>query len=101
MLDPEMWTDFVQHRKDIKKPLSSVAEKRMLSRISRFAEQGHNVNAMLERSIVNGWQDIYPEKLETKHQSHRIADIPEMPVIDKDAARAAVKEAMGKLRVVR
>ena len=47
MLDPEMWTDFVQHRKDIKKPLSPVAEKRMLSRLSRFVEQGMNVNAML------------------------------------------------------
>lgn len=100
MLDQEMWTDFVQHRKDIKKPLSPVAEKRMLVRISRFEEQGQNVNAMLERSIVNGWQDIYPEKLESKHQSHRMADIPETPIIDREAAMAAVRDARRKLRVV-
>ena len=101
MLDQEMWIDFVQHRKDIKKPLSLVAEKRMLSRLSRFVEQGLNVNAMLERSIVNGWQDVYPEKQESRPLSHRIAEIPETPEIDREAARAAVKEAMGKLRVIR
>lgn len=101
MLDPEMWTDFVQHRKDIKKPLSPVAEKRMLSRLSRFLEQGLNVNAMLERSIVNGWQDVYPEKQDPKPQSHKMGEIPETPEIDREAAKAAVREAMGKLRVIR
>ena len=101
MLELEMWTDFVQHRKDIKKPLSQVAEKRMLSRLSRFLEQGLNVNAMLERSIVNGWQDVYPEKQDPKPQSHKMGEIPETPEIDREAARAAVKEAMGKLRVIR
>lgn len=101
MLELEMWTDFVQHRKDIKKPLSPVAEKRMLSKLSRFMEQGLNVNAMLERSIVNGWQDVYPEKQDPKPQSHKMGEIPETPEIDREAARAAVKEAMGKLRVIR
>lgn len=101
MLDLEIWLDFVQNRKDLKKPLSPVAEKRMLGKISRFLEQGMNVNAMLERSILHGWLDIYPEKQDPKPQSHKIGEIPETPEIDREAARAAVKEAMGKLRVIR
>jgi len=101
MIDPELWADFVQHRKDIKKPLTQTAQKRMLARLSRFLEQGMNVDAMLERSIVNGWQDVWPEQKESRPQAHRIAEIPETPEIDREAARAAVKEAMGKLRVIR
>jgi hypothetical protein len=101
MIDPELWADFVQHRKDIKKPLTLTAEKRMLSRLSRFVEQGMNVDAMLERSIVNGWQDVWPEQKESRPQAHRIGINPEPVEIDREAAKAAVREAMGKLRVIR
>ena len=99
MLDPELWLDFVQHRKDKKKPLSPVAEKRMLSRLSRFEEQGQDINNLLEKAIIRGWLDIYPEKLE-RPMAHKPGVIPETPIIDKEAARAAVQTAMRKLRIV-
>jgi len=100
MLDEELWLDFIQHRKDIKRPLSAVAEKRMLAKILRFMEQGQDVNAMLEKSILNGWQDIYPPKAENKPLAHRMAEIPETPIFDREAAREQVQKAMRKLKVV-
>jgi len=100
MLDEELWLDFIQHRKDIKRPLSAVAEKRMLAKILRFMEQGQDVNAMLEKSILNGWQDIYPEKADPKPLAHRMGEIPETPIFDREAAREQVQKAMRKLKVV-
>lgn len=61
-LDAEIWHDFVSHREDIKKPMSSRAEKMMLNKLARADAQGWDVNEALERSIINGWQDVFPDK---------------------------------------
>jgi len=62
-LDGELWGDFIQHRKEIKKPLTETATKRMLRKLERWHAAGVNVNECLERSIINRWQDIYePDK---------------------------------------
>jgi len=50
---------------------------------------------------VNGWQDVWPEQKESRPQAHRIGLNPEPVEIDREAAKAAVREAMGKLRVIR
>jgi len=55
---------------------------------------------MLERSILCGWQDIYPPKVDPKPMSHRMAEIPETPIFDREAAREQVQKAMRKLKVV-
>ena len=51
--------DFVKHRADIKKPVSELAVKRMVEKLN-----GHmNPDAVLNLSIENGWQGIFPEKV--------------------------------------
>lgn len=59
----EVWKEFVLARKeDMRKPMTKRAAKQMLGRLQKYKAQGHSPIAMLERSIRNSWQDVYPER---------------------------------------
>ena len=63
-IDSDLWQDFIGHRQDLKKPLTERAERRLLKKIERALEQGWTAEAVehqIERSIINGWQDVYFE----------------------------------------
>ena len=56
------WSAFVQHRKDIKKPISAVGGKALLHKLSKHdAELAADA---LDESLANGWQGVFPEKVE-------------------------------------
>jgi len=98
MLDEEMWADFVQHRKEIKKPLTAVAQKRMRMRLERFLQEGQDVNALLEKSILNGWQDVWPEKGESRPAAHKLYVDNSATTTTPEVARSAVRDSMQLLR---
>jgi hypothetical protein len=59
-LDQELWEDFKIFRKqETNAPLGPIAEKRMLRKIFKLHSDGCDVNAAIERSLVNGWKDIF------------------------------------------
>lgn len=58
-LNAELWKDFITNRKGMKKPMTEVAQKRMLMKCERFHDRGIDVNECLERSLINSWKDIY------------------------------------------
>lgn len=51
--------DFVQHRKAMKKPITELAAVRIVRKL----ETHHDPEAVLDLSIQNGWQGIFPEQL--------------------------------------
>ena len=61
-LDPADWKDFIDFRREKRKPLTPGGQKRMLNRLADFVSQGHNAAKMLDQSIRNGWTDVYPAK---------------------------------------
>lgn len=72
-------TDFVQHRKEIKKPMSLQAIKKAVSQLDKlypndFIKQAECIDA----SIVGGWQGIFPLKEQgTKSKSFSTGFNPE------------------------
>ncbi|GAA6162592.1 hypothetical protein NBRC116590_02960 [Pelagimonas sp. KU-00592-HH] len=51
--------DFVAHRREIKKPLTARAARAMVNKV-----RGHpNPDAVLNESIAQGWQGIFPDKV--------------------------------------
>lgn len=98
MIDEELLKDFIQHRKEIKKPLTSVAEKRMRMRLERFTQEGQDVNALLEKSILNGWQDVWPEKGEARPASHKVYVDNSTTTTTPEVAREAVRDSIQLLR---
>ena len=47
-------------RNRIKKPMTARAEQLVVQELEKLREQGQDANAVLEQSIRNDWQDVYP-----------------------------------------
>lgn len=58
-VDYRIWCDFVEMRKQIKKPLTERATTLITNKLIEF---GVNGNASLEQSIASGWSSIFPVK---------------------------------------
>jgi phage replication O-like protein O len=58
----DSWDGFVQMRKQIKKPLSGRAVTLALNKLAKFHSIGYNLTEILDKSTLNGWQDLYEPK---------------------------------------
>ena len=62
------WQDFKEHRKQIKKPMTELAENRMLKKLGKYSVSV--AIEMLDRSIENGWQGVF--ELDGKEQAQSL-----------------------------
>jgi hypothetical protein len=58
----EAWREFESMRQGIKKPMTPFAAQLIIKKMDKFRQEGHDVQKVLEQSIVNSWQDIYEPK---------------------------------------
>ncbi len=58
--------EFIKMRDFIKKPMTDFALKKMLNKLAKLSNDPQTQIAILEKSIMNNWQDIYELKEETK-----------------------------------
>lgn len=61
-LDKNTLNDFCEMRKRIKKPLTEVAVPRLINKLTKLHKEGYDVNAILDESIQNSWQGVFPPK---------------------------------------
>lgn len=61
-IDAGTWNEFLGMRKTIKKPATHRAQTLIISKLGKLREQGADPNEVLNQSIVNSWQDVYPLK---------------------------------------
>lgn len=54
------WNEFVEHRREIKHPMSERAANLILAKLKKFSVEV-GVEA-INRSISSGWRDVFPEK---------------------------------------
>lgn len=59
-LDPELWEEWVQHRKEKKKPLTPSGILKTIAQLAEYREQGISLKAAIDHSIANGYQGIFP-----------------------------------------
>jgi len=55
-LDQKAWDDFLQHRKEIKKPLTPLAYKKNLNILEKYPNQQR---AIVDKTITNGWRGLF------------------------------------------
>lgn len=60
--------EFVEHRKDIKKPMTDRAIKMLQRKLDRLEAQGYSPELLLEEAMINGWQSVYPKDSCKKEQ---------------------------------
>ena len=74
-INPEIWKDFEAMRKRIRKPMSERAKKLIVSKLQSLGED--KANEILDQSIVNCWQDVYPLKTDRSNDKEdEYADVP-------------------------
>ena len=61
--------EFIKMRKLIKKPLTDFALKRILNKLLKISTDPSVQIAVLEKSIMNNWQDIYEPKEEKSNNT--------------------------------
>jgi hypothetical protein len=96
-LDKIAWQNFVNFRKEIKKPLTHFACLLNIKRLQNFKERGQDVVKVIEQSIANGWQglfDLRPDRNEfcgratnTELKSTVPDYVPQKNNFDFDAAK--------------
>lgn len=81
--------DFAEMRKAIKKPLTNRAGELILSKLEKMAETDEEKIAILNQSIENSWQGVFPLK-----NQHRQAEAE--PQIDYEEKRRREREACNR-----
>lgn len=55
-IDPDVWADFVEHRKTIKKPINESTLRYMVTDIMKAHNNGWDVNELIAKALAGGWQ---------------------------------------------
>jgi len=55
-IDPDVWADFVEHRKTIKKPINESTLRYMVTDIMKAHHNGWDVNELIAKALAGGWQ---------------------------------------------
>lgn len=58
-ISPDTWADWEQHRREKRQPLKPTTVTYQINQLSKFRDNGHDPNAIIERSIANGWTGLF------------------------------------------
>lgn len=61
-IDKQTWSDYKQMRIRLRKPMTPRAEVLALQHLDNLRQQGQQPSAVVEQSIYNSWQALYPVK---------------------------------------
>lgn len=87
--------EFIKMRKLIKKPLTDFALKKLLNKLNKFSLDSQTQISILEKSIMNNWQDIYEPKAESKPTQQSGSMLDDMQrLYDKYAAEEDIEDAI-------
>ena len=72
----EVWIDWCDHRRQIKKRFSPQAAKQLVRKLDGYRREGYDPVAILRESIVNGWQGVFRPKHAPAPETHRPELVP-------------------------
>lgn len=55
-----VWESFIEHRKEIKAPMSIRAQRLMMGQLQKLRMEGTDIVESLNQSIMNGWKGVFP-----------------------------------------
>ena len=69
-IDPEIWDEYRQHRKQMGKKLTATAESRAIAKLDRFRSKGHDPTEVIRQTLENGWTGLFEIKEENIGKQH-------------------------------
>lgn len=67
-ISPELWNAWLDHRKSLKKPMSSVSAPMLFNKLEGFQMTGTDPSECLKQSIINGWLGVFDLKDEKRSE---------------------------------
>jgi hypothetical protein len=67
-LPVETFEEFLKMRKKIKKPMTDYAVQLAIRTLDRLRQEGSDPKDVLEQSIMNSWQGLFPCKAQKQNQ---------------------------------
>jgi phage replication O-like protein O len=61
-LEKELWDDFIEHRKKLRKPMTKRAEDTIIKKLTWLKGLGHNPRHCLLTAIERGWLSVFEPK---------------------------------------
>jgi uncharacterized protein YdaU (DUF1376 family) len=88
----ETWYAFLEMRKKMKKPPTEKAIELLIAKLKKFKDAGQDIQAVLEKSITSGWQDVFEIK-ENKSFAQQAADVARttVPAVNRGPDPALVR----------
>lgn len=80
-LPTDAWEGYIAMRKQLKKPATVYAQKLAIGRLLDMKEQGHDVREVLEQSIFNSWQGLYPPPAPPVAQVQQTTGRPQLKAV--------------------
>lgn len=100
-LDVEIWKQWTDYRSQRKKPLTLAGAELQLRDLAKFRDDGHDARKIIERSIANGWQGLFPDDRGSTTRADgatpaikAVGAIQRDPRTDDEIARSNLAEAL-------
>ena len=74
-IDRDVWLSFIEMRVKLKAPMTEKAKSLAFSKLEKFKESGHNVNDIINESVMNGWKSFFVGKEASSNTDHYDKDI--------------------------
>jgi hypothetical protein len=58
-LPQKEWFEFLEHRIDIKQPMSELAKTKLINKLDKLRKESQCPKKLLDRSILNKWKDVF------------------------------------------
>jgi hypothetical protein len=94
-LDAEIWEQWEQHRRALRKPLTPQARALQWKKLAEWGWE--HQRAIIERSIERGWQGLFPPDHEQNVKRESVLERVQRQTLAKHSHRAAVEAQLTKL----
>jgi hypothetical protein len=58
----DLWHKFLSNRKGMKSKMSTIAQKMLITKLTKFRDEGHNICELMETAIDSGWKTVWPPR---------------------------------------
>ena len=58
-VDKQAWSEWCEHRRQIRKPMTPLAETKLVQALQKLIDAGHDQRTVIDHSIANGWQGLF------------------------------------------
>lgn len=86
-IDPELFSAFIEMRKEIKHPLTQAGQKLAIRTLMRLHNDGWDCNKSLEDSILKSYRGLFPVAKIAVEPTEKVD--PALAKIEADSKRAA------------